>query len=445
MANDGPTIFLSHAHDDKALIDIFAGALERLFANKVRINYSSKEGAIAVGAGWLPWIHEQVAKCDAAIIVITPASTHNAWVYWEAGAVESAARVKFGENTEDKIKPISLLDENAGPPPVFAHRQVLRGRNVEELARFFQQLVESFKDKLAKQAYENGIAQAHKIAQQTRDTMLAALEGARVFSSDALVREWVERIDALTAKQKFAQAASVARWAKQSFLPPGADLDHEPIDFRLHRRFGDIYREQKDWERALREYELARSFSPRDVMILRELGRVALELSKLDAAELYARKIREIDDKASQLSEEIAAFYARVHAQRGEYDQAAAALRDYEDHADSYYLMNNIAMYQARAVGVRAAEKDFEALLAVVQKTPERSVWVQGSRIVALLGLGREAPARDALAELRAMGPSEGELSAMAKDFDFLCDPANGRWKARFDWRAAFGASAPSA
>lgn len=438
---EGPTLFLSHAHDDKAIVDTIAKALQELFANRVKVNYSSKAGAINAGERWLNWIHEQVAQCDAAIIVITPTSAYKAWVLWEAGAVEGAARAKFGDLTDHKIKPISLLEEAVSPPPVFSHRQVPRARNAEQLGEFFLHLLRDFRATLPGDVYEHSLTRAHEIARRTRDTLMDALEGSRIDSSDALVREWVERLDTLTKQGKLAQAASVARWAKQAFLAPGSDIDREPIDFRLHRRFGDIYREQKDWRQAKREYELARFFSPRDVMILRELGRVSLELKDIAAAETYVRKIHDIDNQATHKSEEIAAFVARVYKDQGNFEAAAKTLKTYEWHRESYYLVNNIALYTARAHGLRAAEREFDDLLSVLDRTAEKSVWVQATRINALLALGREGPAREALADLKELGPTEGELSAMEKDFDFICDPQNGRWNTRFDWRAAFAGS----
>src|SRR5215212_1266654 len=87
-------VFISHAHDDKALADAVRELFTGVFGNHVAIGYSSDRssgGGIEAGSEWFPWILGQVRESDATIVMLTPASVGKPWLMWEAGAVSGVS------------------------------------------------------------------------------------------------------------------------------------------------------------------------------------------------------------------------------------------------------------------------------------------------------------------------------------------------------------------
>jgi hypothetical protein len=82
-------IFISHAHTDGELAQKLVGLLRSALglAEKGDIFYSSREGTgVAPGASIRPEVIENLRDTSALIVLLTPESVENPWVWLEAGA-----------------------------------------------------------------------------------------------------------------------------------------------------------------------------------------------------------------------------------------------------------------------------------------------------------------------------------------------------------------------
>ncbi len=117
------------------------------------------------------------------------------------------------------------------------------------------------------------------------------LPGPPIHQRQDLVLEWTARLDTQLAKNNPAFVRSARRWINIAFLGAAkADDKETPIDFRLHSRLAEGFRRLKEWERAKEQLLLAQQLSPRDMLVLRELGRAELEANTATNKEGHGRR-----------------------------------------------------------------------------------------------------------------------------------------------------------
>ena len=82
-------LFISHTEADRPLADALRRALDTLIDHSPALQVASStdhERGPQAGQDWRNWIHEQVARQQRAIIVLSPHALGKPWVLWEAGA-----------------------------------------------------------------------------------------------------------------------------------------------------------------------------------------------------------------------------------------------------------------------------------------------------------------------------------------------------------------------
>src|SRR5690606_4208115 len=91
-----------------------------------------------------------------------------------------------------------------------------------------------------------------------------------------------------------------------------------PYDVRIHRRLGELYMAASQPARAVRQLELARQLAPRDIFLLRMLGKGYLDLADYERVRKIVHEIELLDIDAFTHNSENAAFKARFLRETGD-------------------------------------------------------------------------------------------------------------------------------
>ncbi len=119
-------VFISHRHEDKPLADAISKLLRSVMRDEVEVTYSSdlsQGGGIPAGEEWFPWILDKIRDSDVTVLLLTPQSTHQPWILWEAGAVSGVALATHGETA---IVPVRFgVGTGELPAPLKARQSVV--------------------------------------------------------------------------------------------------------------------------------------------------------------------------------------------------------------------------------------------------------------------------------------------------------------------------------
>src|SRR5262249_47590517 len=214
-----------------------------------------------------------------------------------------------------------------------------------------------------------------------------------------------------------------------------ADDVHTPIDFRLHVRLADGFRRLKDWGMARDQLQLARKLSPRDMLVLRELGRAELEISKYNngAAIAYFEEMKSYGPQILIADEEALMLYVRIMVTSGDWPKAADVLASATELAGrSSYVANMRAIATLKARGKDQARAYFSDLLRRELDGKRDDRWTVGNLVNAALGVGDVARADEFLAKLKVDPEAMLDRDSIARYFDEIVHETG----LKYDWRA---------
>jgi hypothetical protein len=117
-------IFLSYAHDDRALAERISEALAG-----VELSTFMAEASLWPGDDWHESIREAIGECDSLLLLLTPTSRARPWLTFEAGAAWA-----LGKPVIPAYRGI-LTSEIPDPLKRFQARAVIDDRAIRELAR----------------------------------------------------------------------------------------------------------------------------------------------------------------------------------------------------------------------------------------------------------------------------------------------------------------------
>jgi hypothetical protein len=261
-----------------------------------------------------------------------------------------------------------------------------------------------------------------------------SLRELQIFKHEALVQEWLSRLDLELAADNAQYIHSARRWINIAFLGAGkAGEMGSPIDFRIHIRLATGFRLLKDWESAKSQLELAKLLSPRDMMVLRELGRTELELGQPKAALGYLKEMKDLDESVFEGDPEAFNLHVRILITNsdwpGAYEQlkTAGALL-----AQDTYVANMLAIASLKVEGPESAQKYFRKLKDLEKKQVGKNVWSLGNRVNAALGLRNAEEAQVLLNKLRGEPDANRNKDSIARYFDDIVESQQGF---DFDWR----------
>jgi tetratricopeptide (TPR) repeat protein len=408
MPDPAPSIFISHTHADKEIAAAIRDAIQTLFGEAVGIRYSTNkelDGGIKPGEDWFRWIGQQVREARIALILLTPASIQKPWVLWEAGAVAGAALATEGADHR-KLRPISYKLKGADIPSPFAREQVTDGLDREDAQRLFDDVVNEFSGGIAQSRL---IQIARKLAPVCDAYLQQASEALRTAPlpvTEAAVQEWLERIAALEQEGRFSETDELHDWLNVAF-GRGEGAEQRPFDLRIHRRLGELYSRAGRPERAAAEFALARQLAPRDLFILRKLGKACLDQKRMDDAREVLDAMSSLDSRAFVRNAENAALQARWFKDQGNPAEAARVLKDaYANNTMSHYLGDLYAQAQLDLGQVAEARQTYHQVLDLIDRLREQTIWTSATGFTAALADGDEPRQMTFLDEIARRRPS---------------------------------------
>jgi tetratricopeptide (TPR) repeat protein len=438
-------VFISHSHRDATLAKRFEDFLTTITSNQVEVKRSSKDGSIEYGNSWIDWIHDQVAQAQASFILLTPSSFAGNWVLWEAGAVEGVRRMTAADGTDAtaqdrQVIPIKFLlpgSEEMGP---FQSVQVADGLNPENL----YELSLAFQSSLRQRLDREGSRDIYRAMSKLEQSCAGFVEDAETIFRDLpisqrqdLVLEWTARLDTNLAKGNAAFVRSARRWINIAFLGAAkekADDKQTPIDFRLHVRLAEGFRQLKEWGRAKEQLLLAQQLSPRDMLVLRELGRAELETNKKDtkaARELLSR-MKNLDPDVLAADEEALMLQVRIFVEDNDWAAAAEVLDKAPDLARESTYVANMRAVAALHVDSPNTKRYFQDLLDRERKGGRRDMWTLGNLVNAALALGDTEAADKYLGELGRNPEAALQKDSIGRYFDDIVRLT----RSDYDWRS---------
>jgi tetratricopeptide (TPR) repeat protein len=217
------------------------------------------------------------------------------------------------------------------------------------------------------------------------------------------------------AQNRRSEAVHLQDWMEIAFGKAG-DEAARPIDLRLHTRFAEVYLKSGEYVRAVEQLQLARQLAPRDIYVLRTLGRALLEVNDPGGTEEVVERIGELDPTSFARNVECAALLARLNRESGRTEAARGVLmRALENNATSYYLANLLAETCLELQDVQAARAAFRRALDIIKAIREDNIWVNATAANSAFALGQDEEALEYVAKIAAKHPDDDALQSIER------------------------------
>jgi tetratricopeptide (TPR) repeat protein len=438
------SVFVSHAHNDRAFADALKRLLEGVFGDEtLEVHYSTDRSAgrgTVPGGNWLNWIHDEVRSCVVAIVVLTPESLDRPWLMWEAGA---ASGVALGSNQGRPVIPVlyRVLPEQLPAPLVNA--QSVQG-GVDEDVRWMLHTIRNVLGRPGKDRVE-GLAKFY--VQEYSELVSEALHNRPQALTEGAVQEWCERLDRLRTERRYSEVDHLHRACVLAFTLGIDESDPVLLDQRLHRRLGELYLGAQRGEKAAVQFGLALRLAERDLFLRHQLALAFLETRSVDRAMREIERIADIDPVAIVENPEIAGLKGRAYRerwdQRGDRDDLRIARDAYADalrvNRNSHYMAVNVGELSLLLDERAMADEHYTRAEEIVRQSGEQTVWSAATLAYAAIVRGAEP---EALAHLTAAGGSavsQRELEAVRGGLRRLCQALHAdsvsfdRWSGALD------------
>ncbi len=410
--------FISHAHSDEPLARALAHMIETLFGGKIPpVNYSSRKdlaGSIEPGEDWFRWIVGQVREADIAVILLTPNSVAKPWVLWEAGAVAGSAFSSDVGRTERRLYPLVYGLDGASIPGPVSRTQVVKAADREDILKFIESVYRVYESTFdAAEGRRFGTLQEAAV-----NTYLATVESVLprlpIAVTEAAIQEWLDRLDKLVKEKRYSEAGVLEDWMDVSFGRDASDRKR-PLDVRIHRRLAEIYSSAGQASDAERQYRLARQTAPRDILIMRGLGKALLDRGDLAGCHDVIEEIERLDPKAFEKNPENAAIKARWQRDSHNVNGAVETLsRAFRNFPTSYYLADILGQALLDVGNHDGAKKVYQQIKGVLVNHGEANIWAAGTTLTAAMALSDLPLADSALEKIEALHPSVEQRRSIA-------------------------------
>src|SRR5664279_4413469 len=130
-----PLIFVSYASPDFELARFIGDQVKAVLGEDyVEVFVST----INAGDKWFPTIQNALDRCEALVVLITPASIDRRWVWFEIGYVWAKTK-----DAERHIYPLAISRAQEIPHPLSEHQGKFLDSE-EDITNFFKRLCEQF-------------------------------------------------------------------------------------------------------------------------------------------------------------------------------------------------------------------------------------------------------------------------------------------------------------
>lgn len=413
------SIFISLTNTDTRIAEALRDALKDLFGEFLEVHFStSKElaGGIRSGEDWFQWIVDQVQQCEFALILITPSSLHKPWILWEAGAVAGAALATKKEGLR-KVRPLVYqVATDMIPSPIRDSKvQFRRGDKSDDFKSLLKEILSDYKPHLS----DDRVAEFGEKVNDTIKTYLQKVDeclmNAPAVASTAVIEEWRLRLDDILKQNRASEVELFHDWMDISFGRDRRDRP-TPLDLRIHSRLADLYLRAKKYDRAIEQLELSRQLAPRDIFVLRTLGRAHLASNKRKEAKDVIDRIASLDPEAFTNNAECAALAGRWYREGGDLPKAEEIYVAALDHdPDSYYLANLLAEVRLDAGKNEAAVDAYRRALTILRGLTEANIWTHATAANAAFALGDDGEAVQFLVKVRESNPDGDQLATIER------------------------------
>jgi tetratricopeptide (TPR) repeat protein len=410
-------IFISLTKQDHDIALGLRDALRMLLGDSLKVSFSTNkelEGGIRHGQDWFEWIVEQVQKCDFALILITPASVQKPWILWEAGAVHGAA-IASGKGDLRKVRPLVYqLDSAQLPSPIRDSKaQFRRGDRADEVESLFTEILDQYRDDIPTDRFKVAFRNLDGAIKTYLQLVNTSLLKAPALPTTEVVEEWRIRLDDLLRSKRASEAEHLHDWMDIAF-GRGADDKGQPLDLRIHSRLADLYLKSRKYPKAIDQLSLARKLGPRDIYVLRRLGKAYLENGDRDLAKEVIDRIKELDKNAVVHNAECAALAGRWYREGGNLAMAeeifSAAL---DADPESHYLANLLGEVRLEAGRRDSAGEAFKRSLDIIERLRETNIWTLADAANAAFFVGEDEKAAGYLRTLAQGKPDAGVLATI--------------------------------
>lgn len=412
-------VFISLTANDSPIAEAIQDVLRTLFGDFLETHFSTSkelETGIRTGQDWFQWIVQQVQECDFALILITPSSVNKPWILWEAGAVAGAA-VASAKDGLGKVRPlIYQVPQDMIPSPLRESQvQFRRGDEAKDFRALMEEILSDYRSEMSGTRLVAFGGKIEAAIATYLATVSEHLLNAPALASNMVIEEWRLRLDGVMAQNRFSEVENVHNWMDVAFGRERGEQP-QPLDMRIHGRLANLYRKAKKYPRAIEQLELCRQLAPRDIFVLRELGRVHLENNDRKRAKEVIDRIEKLDKNVYD-NAECAALAGRWYREGGDLAKAeeifAGALAA---NSDSYYLANVLGEVRLERGQTELARENFSRALAIIERLPgESNVWTHATAANAAFVLGDDAVASEHLRALARLRPDADSLSTVER------------------------------
>jgi tetratricopeptide (TPR) repeat protein len=435
-------IFISHTHTDELLARALHELVRTVFGGAIGVVYSTSkelEGGPSPGRDWFRWITTQVRESRIAIVLLTPSSVQKPWVLWEAGAVFGAA---LGSREDaGNVLPVTFqLKTSEIPSPIEKQKiQAVKGDDSEEVRRLMEGFIgKEFEDVLSKAEVVNAMTRLQEGLAEYRKRVRTAMLQVPVMPTEASIQEWLVRIQDLKDENRLSEVDQLRQWLEIAF---GRDPDDQaplPLDLRIHRSLGEVYRGARENRKAIEQFELARRLAPRDLFILRMLGLALLATKDYERSLEVMKQMEELDDRAFVRNAECAAMRGRWLREKGRdleaRDVYEAAL---DENPSSYYLADLLGQTKLALGDREGAQAAYATVQRILEEVDARNVWTLATSATAKLVQENEPGALEDLRAIRQERPTPATLESVERGLSGL-RRSLGKDEATFErWREA--------
>lgn len=423
-----PGIFISHTHGDQRIADALSGLIEGLFGREISVNYSSKKeldgGAIPLGADWFRWIADQVRQEDIlAFILLTPASIQKPWVIWEAGAVAGATFATSAD--KPRVFPMTFGIRSGDIPTPFTRTQIMNGTDSADVEKLLFQLLGRFGEKLSREEVAIRASRIQGAVKTYLDHLSPLLRQLPLTVTEAAVQEWLGRLTELEHDNRSSEAQVMENWLDVAFGRDAEDRQR-PFDVRIHRRLGELYLAAGQAADAARQFRLACLLAPRDIFLLRRLGKAYLDQKDLTQAGKILDDIAGLDPNAFGLNSENAALKARYFEVSNNLIGARDVLANaFQKIPHSYYLGDKLGQLLLKLGDVNRAKDVYRDVSRILRELREHNVWTYATALTAGIVSEDGEGVANSLKGLQRTRPSRGEIESIERGVNALVQVLN--------------------
>jgi tetratricopeptide (TPR) repeat protein len=168
--------------------------------------------------------------------------------------------------------------------------------------------------------------------------------------------------------------------------------------------------------RSARQFELARQLAPRDIFLLRSLGKAYLDQKNMARAGAILEEIEMLDRAAFERNSENAALKARWCEQNNDLLGARDVLATaYRNIPSAYYLGDRLGQILVAQGDQARAKEVYTQIRRTLSELREQNVWTHATALAAAIVCNDDAGTKQSLKELRDLHPLHENLDSIER------------------------------